>query len=205
MSGEKREKFSKGGDWADIHRRLEDARLAVDREPSPAEKKGMLRKRARALAKEPEAAEQGEHAWFLEFLLAHERYGIESSYVREVLPIKDLAPVPCTPSFVLGIINVRGQIISVLDLKKFLDLPEKGLGDLNKVIIIAKGDMEFGVLADVILGIRNVPLKGLQQRIPTLSGVGEEFFRGVTVEGLILLDAGRILKDKLIVVNEEVF
>ncbi len=203
MSGEG--EFSKGIDWAGIHRRLEEARLAIDRGPGPAEKKGILKKRALVLAKEPEAADEGERIDILEFLLAHERYGIGSSYVREVWPLKALTPVPCTPPFVLGIINVRGQIMSVLDMKKFLNLPEKGLGDLNKVIILESDGMEFGVLADVVFGIRSVPLKGLQQSIPTLTGAGEEFFKGVTGDGLILLDAGRVLQDKRIVVNEEVF
>ena len=98
----------------------------------------------------------------VEFLLARERYGIEASYVREVYPLNDLTPVPCVPPFVLGIINVRGQIISVIDIKKFFDLPEKGLGDLNKVIIIESDDMEFGILADEIVGIGKLRQEELQ-------------------------------------------
>lgn len=50
-----------------------------------------------------------------------------SEYVREIYPLKEFTPIPCTPPFVLGIINVRGQILSVIDIKKFFDLPEKGL------------------------------------------------------------------------------
>ncbi|MDA8325786.1 MAG: chemotaxis protein CheW [Nitrospiraceae bacterium] len=112
-----------GIDWAEVRRRLEKAGSAADRAPDPGEKKNILRKRALALAKEPEAPDSGEHIDVLEFLLARERYAVESSYVREVWPLKDLTPVPCTPPFVLGIIGVRGRILSVLDLKKFLNLP----------------------------------------------------------------------------------
>lgn len=198
------ENLSQRIDWEEVHRRLEKARLALEKEPGPEEKKRILRERALAFSKEPEPQDRREHIYFLEFRLAHERYGIESIYVREVWPLKDLAPVPCTPPFVLGIINIRGQIISVLDLKKFLNLPEKGLGDLNKVIVLESDEMEFGILADEILGIRSVPLRGLQQSLPTLTGIGEEFLKAVTEDGLILLDTGRILSDKRILVNEDV-
>ncbi len=198
-----------GIDWAEIHRRMEAVRTAINRGPGTGEKKDILKMRARALAKEPDAPQPGQRSDVLEFLLAHERYGIEFSYVREVWPLKDLTAVPCTPPFVLGVINVRGQILSVVDLKKFLDLPEKGLGDLNKVIVLesapGSNGMEFCVLADLVLGVRSVPLEGLQRSMPTLAGAGEEFFKGVTREGLILLDAGRVLRDRRMVVNDEVF
>ncbi|MDA8170594.1 MAG: chemotaxis protein CheW [Nitrospiraceae bacterium] len=193
-----------GIDWAEVRRRLEKAGSAADRAPAPGEKKSILRKRALALAKEPEAPDSGEHIDVLEFLLARERYAVESSYVREVWPLKDLTPVPCTPPFVLGIIGVRGRILSVLDLKKFLNLPEKGLGDLNKVVILQSDTMEFGILADEIFGIGSVPLKGMQRSVPTLAGAGEEYLKGVAGDRLILLDAGRILSDRRILVNEEI-
>ncbi len=89
----------------------------------------------------------------MKFLLTHENYGIESVYVREVHPLKELTPLPCTPSFVLGIINVRGQILSVIDLKKFFDLPAQEPTSLNKVIIFHNNRIEFGILADAVIGV----------------------------------------------------
>ncbi|HMF47507.1 MAG TPA: chemotaxis protein CheW, partial [Candidatus Saccharimonadales bacterium] len=112
-------------------------------------KKQLLKARARELARD-DAKEKtaGESIEVVEFLLAYETYGIESAYVREICPLKDLTPVPCTPRFVLGIINVRGQIVSVIDMKKFFDLPDQGLTDLNKVLVLRNDRMEFGLLAD---------------------------------------------------------
>ena len=108
-------------------------------------KKQLLKARARKLAQDNEKEKPaGESIEVVEFLLAYETYGIESSYVREICPLKDLTPVPCTPPFVLGIINVRGEIVSVIDMKKFFDLPEKGLTDLNKVLVLKNDRMEFG-------------------------------------------------------------
>ncbi|MGC1404832.1 MAG: chemotaxis protein CheW [Thermodesulfobacteriota bacterium] len=192
--------------WDDVHRRLEAFQKALEKgwTLNKEEKRGILKTRAMALALEFEKEEPGERIEIVEFLLSSERYGLELRNVREVWPLKDLTPIPCTPPFVLGVINVRGQILSIIDLKKLLDLPEKGLGDLNKVLILKSDTMEFGILADDIIGVRSVPLRELKQSVPTLTGLGQEYLKGVSKERLIVLDAGRILLDKRIVVEEEV-
>lgn len=201
-------------DWNEIHGRLKAVHALIGKgfSPGPEEKKKVLRARAELLAKEPEEREAGECIEVVEFLLAQEHYGIETRYVREVYPLRDYTPVPCTPSFVLGLINVRGQIISVIDIKKFFDMSEKGLSDLNKVIILRSdepglskaGGMEFGVLADAILGVRNIAVSEIQSSLPTLTGIREEFLRGVTGERTVVLDAEKLLADKNIIVHEEV-
>jgi purine-binding chemotaxis protein CheW len=194
-------------DWTDIHRRLESARMALERilVPGLAEKQAVLKARAKILARETKVKEGAEqHLEVVEFLLAYEKYGIESSYVREIYPLKDLTPLPCTPAFVLGLINVRGQILSVIDIKKFFDLPDKGLTDLNKVIIVHTDKMELGLLADAILGISLIPLTEIQPSLPTLTGIRAEYLRGVTKERLVILDAKNLLLDKKIIVHEEV-
>jgi purine-binding chemotaxis protein CheW len=186
---------------------METARAALERglTLTPEETKKILKARAKELAREPEMEEtvQG-HLEVVEFLLAYETYGIESSSVREVYPLKEFTPLPGTPPFVLGIINVRGQILSVMDIKKFFDLPEKGLTDLNKVIIVRTDGMELGILADVILGVRSIPLEEIQPSLPTLTGIRAEYLRGVTKERLVVLDVEKILSDKRIIVHEEI-
>ncbi|OGU69835.1 MAG: chemotaxis protein [Ignavibacteria bacterium RIFCSPLOWO2_02_FULL_55_14] len=166
-------------------------------------KDSILKARARALAKEPEQAVAARSfIEITEFRLASETYGIESSFVREVYPLKDFTPLPGVPPFVLGIVNVHGQILSVVDLKKFFNLPDKGLGELNKVIILHNGRMEFGILADAVLGTQSVPLDAIQAPPVTVTGIGAEYLKGVTGERVILLDAQKILDDKKIIVNE---
>jgi purine-binding chemotaxis protein CheW len=194
-------------DWSEVHRRLEIAQAAIERgwRPASEEKKRVLKARAITLAQEPEEeAAAEEYLEIVEFFLAYEKYGIDSSYVREVYPLKELTPMPCAPPFVLGIINVRGQILSVIDIKKFFDLPEKGLTDLNKVIILHSDSTEFGILADVILGVHSVSLSELQPSLPTLTGIRQEYLKGVTKERLVVLDAAKLLCDKRIIIHEEV-
>jgi purine-binding chemotaxis protein CheW len=169
----------------------------------PEEKRAVLKARAQALAleKEDKTVKQ-ELIEIIEFRLASEIYGIETAYVREVYPLKDYTILPGVPAFVLGIINVRGQIISVIDLKKFFNLPEKGLGELNKVIIIQNEKMEFGILADIIQGTHSVQLDAIRISLPNIGSVGSEYLKGVTKEHLIILDAKKILEDEKIIVNQ---
>jgi len=193
--------------WGEILRNLEAARTVLEQGLvlTPGEKKKILKARARALAQESKGRESpGERIELIEFLLADEKYGIESTYVREVYPLKELTPLPCTPPFVLGIINVRGQILSVIDIKKFFGLPGKELNDLNRVIIVYTDEMELGILADVILGVRSVPLKEIQPPLPTLKGIHGEYLKGVTNERLVVLEVPKILSDKRMIVHEQV-
>src|ERR1051326_7904160 len=110
-----------------------------------ADTKKILHQRAELLAREPAdertALEQIE---VVEFLLANERYGLAAGHVREIDPLRDFTPVPCTPPFVLGLINVRGQILTVLDIRKFFDVPQRGITNLNKVIILRTPELEVG-------------------------------------------------------------
>jgi purine-binding chemotaxis protein CheW len=183
------------------------ASAAIERgwTPPPEETQRILKARAQALAREPVQAEAAnERLEVVEFLLAYEHYAVESRYVREVYPLENLTPLPCTPAFVLGMINLRGEILSVIDIKKFFDLPEKGLTDLNQVIVLQSQDMIFGVLADSILGVRRLPLAEIQPSLPTLTGIREKYLRGVTPERIVVLDAEKLLTDEKIIVQEQV-
>jgi len=194
-------------DWAGVHGRLEAVgeRLSSGWNPPPEKTAEILHTRARELAQEPtmEEPETGSLE-IVEFLLAYERYGMETAFVREVYPLRELAPLPGTPAFVLGIINVRGRMLSVLDLKKFFGLPEKGLTDLNKVIVARSPAMEIGILADTILGVKKIQRKSIQPPLPTLVGIREQYLRGITGDHGIILDAGKLLSDKKLVVHEEI-
>ncbi len=168
-------------------------------------KEKILRTRAQALAQEQEGrSEAGDFLEVLEFSLAYERYALETSAVREVYPLRELTPLPGTPPFILGIINLRGQILPVNDLKRFFNLPEKGLSDLNKVIVLHRGRLEVGILADNIVGVRKLPLAEVQAGLPTLEGLSTNYLKGVTADALIILDAEKILADPRLIVHEEV-
>lgn len=168
------------------------------------EKKDILIKRAEILARDIFAEREGERTQIVEFMLAGEKYGIEAIYVREIFPLKDLTPIPCTPPFITGVINVRQEIVSVMDIKKFFNLPECGITELNRVIILKTDDMEVGILADSITGVTGVDIDGLQTSMPGLTDIGTEYLKGIVEGPLIILDGGKILSDKKLIVSEEV-
>jgi purine-binding chemotaxis protein CheW len=169
------------------------------------EQQRILKARAVDLALEPEeSGAKEERIEIVEFLLANERYAIESAYISEVCPLKSLTPVPCTPAFVLGVINLHGKILSVIDLRIFFDLPVNGLSDLSKVIVLHDSSMQFGILANAIVDARRILSTTLLPSLPTLTGVRAEYLMGITEERLVVLDGGKILSDRSIVVHENV-
>lgn len=166
--------------------------------------KHILKARAQALAREPVAQAAGATIEVVEFSLASEHYGLETRHVREVFPFTELTPLPSAPAFYTGIVNVRGRIIAVLDLKPFFGLSTNGLHDLHKVIILHSTEMDVGILVDDVSGVRSVPVNQLQASLPTLSGIGQEYLRGVTGDRLVVLEAARILGDPKIIVQQEI-
>jgi purine-binding chemotaxis protein CheW len=165
----------------------------------------ILKNRAVAMAQEPEQKKVASAVIeVITFTLAAETYGIESAFVREVYQLKDFTPLPGAPSFIFGIVNVRGQILPVVDLKKFFNLPGKGLGEMNKVIILSNAQMEFGIMADIVNGTQAIELEDILTVPPTVSGIGEKYLKGVTKEHIMVLEAESILNDEKIIVNEQV-
>jgi len=193
-------------DWSDVRRRfdLAWARAARTEQPSPAEVSAILEARAATLARALDAGSQGATIDVLDFVLAHERYAVEARYVREVSLLDNLTPLPCTPEFVLGIMNVRGRILSVLDIRKFFGLPEKGITDLNRIIVLESGAMVFGILADEIGYVRSLPVTAMQGPSPSLAGISEQYLMGVMPDGLVVLDAGALLTDETMIVQDHV-
>jgi len=194
-------------DWENIHSRLEavSERLGQDWHVTKKEKEQILRERTIDLSREVKGESMSqEFLEVVEFILANERYGIELNVISEVYTLKGLTSLPCTPPFILGVINVRGKILIVIDVKKIFELPDKELNDHNKVIIVHGHGMETGILADVIVGVRSIPVSNIQPALPTLTGIRTEFIKGVTGEQMIILDVEQIFSDDRIIVNEGV-
>jgi purine-binding chemotaxis protein CheW len=198
-------KAGRGFDWSDLHHRMEACRVALERRlvPDVEEKRKILRARARKLAVAAECKTHDQRSLeIVEFILGAERYGIESSYVREICPLHDFTVLPGVPAFVLGLINVRGQILSVISLKRFFNLPEKGLSDLNKVIVAQGPQVEVGILADRIVGIRRVSAQELSAPLPSIAGDAGLYQLGITRDSLVVLDAARMFGDGDLIVNK---
>lgn len=165
----------------------------------------ILRLRAQALARKPDDGNAGgAQLELLEFTLAHERYAIESRFVTEVHTLHELTPLPAVPAFIRGVVNLRGRILAVLDLKKFFELPEQGLTDLHRIIVVRGHDLELGLLTDTVVGLRQVAIESLQPSLPTLTGIRADYLKGVSDARLVVLDLDRVLSDPKIIVHDAV-
>jgi len=164
----------------------------------------ILKARAVRLAKETTSEKNKlKELDIVEFKIAGETYGIELKQIRTIHPLKNLTYIPGAPDFISGIINLRGEIISVVDLKKFFDLPDQELTPLCQVIILSSDNMEFGILADEILGVIQIPETGIQPSLPTLTGIRAAYLKGVTGNGMVILDGDELLSDEKMHIHME--
>lgn len=165
----------------------------------------ILNKRAAAIVgrKSDQQKETRETLSVVEFLLIPERYAVAGSFVQEVLPLTEITPIPGAPAFVMGVINMRGKIVSLINLKIKFSLKEKGLTDFNKVIILRNELMEFGIVVDAIAGTRFIPLDSLSPPPLTLDKIATELVIGISVDGVILLDADKMLKSSHLIINQK--
>ncbi len=193
--------------WQETYARLEQTRQSLETGGNlpPEEVKRILRERAEALAKpREEARAPADLLELLVFSLAGERYGIETTHVLEVFPLRELTPVPCTPSFVLGVVNHRGRILPVLDLRRLFELAGREISEGGRVVAVEAGGMAFGIFADAVAGTIRLGADEVAPPPVTLTGDRQAFIRGVTGEMVVVLDLEALARDPRITVNEEV-
>jgi purine-binding chemotaxis protein CheW len=133
------------------------------------------------------------------FRLENEKYGINVMQVQEVLRVSEIAPVPGAPSYVLGIINLRGNVVTVIDTRNRFGLSSAEMDDSTRIVIIEADEQVVGILVDSVAEV--VDLK--TSEIETAPNVGTEesakFIQGVAShdgELLILVDLNKLLTDE---------
>lgn len=162
----------------------------------------ILIRRAQEIAK-PYSNENGKHENIivLVFLLSGEKYAVEMKYVREVTILRSLTTLPGTPDYILGIISIRGKILSVTDLRVFLNLYRHGISDYNKIIVLEWDKMEIAILADQVEGMQIMDLNNLSETPPTIHGIGKEYLFGVFPGTIIFINAKTVLGDPRLIVR----
>ncbi|MFT7410684.1 MAG: purine-binding chemotaxis protein CheW [Oleispira sp.] len=133
------------------------------------------------------------------FRLENESYGINVMQVQEVLRYTEIAPVPGAPPYVLGIINLRGNVVTVIDTRSRFALPDAETTDQTRIVIIEAENQVVGILVDSVAEV--VYLR--QSEIETTPNVGNDesakFIQGVchkNDELLILVDLEKLMSDE---------
>ncbi|QZY57299.1 chemotaxis protein CheW [Crassaminicella profunda] len=154
--------------------------------------------------------EEVEKIEILEFLLKNEegkeKYAAEVLYANEVYSVNCVTMLPCTPSFIIGIMNFRGKIISVIDMRNFLGFTMKKIDadSVKKVIVMKVNEIEVGIAVDSIVGCREIFVSEIQKNILTITNFNKDYFKGMTKTRSIILDIKNIMMDKKIIINEEI-
>jgi purine-binding chemotaxis protein CheW len=194
-----------GIDWQQVRERLARARAATEESVrlSPERARQVMEARARDLARvPPRAPAAAEVLEVVTFALANERYAVETRHTREVIRFTDFTPVPGAPDFLVGLVNLRGEVLAVFDLRKFFGVAEQGVTDLSRVIVLGGERAEFGVLADAVHEVTALRIDEVAEPPGSVAGVAREYLRGVTREALLVLDGAVLLRDGRLFIDQ---
>ena len=194
-------------DWQDVHVRLERTQKAIHtgNELPQEEIARILNRRAQALAAPPEdTAPATKMIPLLVVTLSGERFGIEAAPIIEVISLQGLISVPCTPTFVIGVVNYRGRILTVLDFRKLFKLAGQGATEKGQVVVLKAEGMVWGVFIDAVEEVIQVPAHEVTPSPATFSDDCRNFILGMTGEMITILDLSTMVQDPRFMVNEEV-
>ncbi len=135
---------------------------------------------------------------YLTFVLAEENYGIEILKVREIMGLMDITSVPRTPDYVKGVINLRGKVIPVIDLRLKFGIPEIEATEETCIIVVNVGTVEIGTIVDQVSEVLNIPAGEIEDPPSFGADVDTRFILGIgKSEGqvTILLNIDLVLTD----------
>jgi purine-binding chemotaxis protein CheW len=142
-------------------------------------------------------AETTEHeVQVVTFTLGKEEYAIDILQVQEIVMMTDITRMPRAPRFIEGIVNLRGQMIPIIDMRKRFDLAEAEHDAETRIIIVEIGGELVGMVVDGVREVIRLPDSAISPPPPMIQGISAEYLNGIGQIGerlLIMLDLGKIL------------
>jgi len=132
---------------------------------------------------------------YLTFVLGSEEYGIDINDVKEIVGIQKITNVPDMPPFVKGVINLRGKIIPVMDIRIRFSMSDRDYNDRTCIIVVTIEDKEIGLIVDNVSEVLDIPIKDIENA-ESVSGKNEKYINGygkVADSVKILLDIQSLL------------
>jgi len=145
------------------------------------------------------AKQNDEIVQWVTFRLADETYGINVMQVQEVLRVSEIAPVPGAPHYVLGIINLRGNVVTVVDTRIRLGLEATEVTDASRIVIIEGSKHVVGILVDCVAEVVDLRASDLESAPNVGNDESAKYIQGVASrdnELLILVDLNKLLTDE---------
>ncbi|MBU9720341.1 MULTISPECIES: chemotaxis protein CheW [Bacillaceae] len=135
------------------------------------------------------------------FQLQDEEYGVSVDQVRSIERIQHITRVPKTPDFVKGVINLRGVVTPIINLRSRFDIEEMEYTDSTRIIIVSVEDMNVGLIVDAANDVIDIPVNAIEPPPEIVGGIEVNYLRGVAKLDkrlLILLDLNYVLdRDEL--------
>jgi purine-binding chemotaxis protein CheW len=131
------------------------------------------------------------------FTIGDEEFGVDISQVREIVRVVQITYLPKAPVFIEGVVNLRGQVLAVIDLAKRIGVTPKERSENNRIIVVEVGENTVGMIVDSVSEVLRLPAEFVEE-VPSLveTEVPEHYIRGVgkLKDGLlVLLDLKKIL------------
>lgn len=136
-----------------------------------------------------------------------EFFAVELEFVREFADLRGLAPVPCCPEHIIGNMNLRGNILTLLDIRGMLNLPSGKISETAKVVVAGIENMLVGITVDDVLDVVYLRPSDISHVPSAIPAVREEYLRGnapYSGRMMTLLDLARLLMSDKLIVNEEI-
>ena len=133
------------------------------------------------------------------FQLADEYYGVDIGAVNTIIRMQGVTEVPRTPPFVEGVINLRGSIIPVIDLRKRFALPVTDVTKSSRIVVVEADGQMIGMIVDAVAETLRLPTDSIEPPSPVISSVDAEYLRGIGKQDdrlVILLDLNKVLTAK---------
>lgn len=164
--------------------------------------RSILAERARLLAQELEQSDQIQGEELVVFTLGESRYAVPARWVRELYPLRSYTRLPSTPGFLVGLANVRSQLLSIIDIRPLLDQPRTPPQPQAILLILSSEGTEIALLTDRVDDVRrsDQELMGL---ISQQTGRAASWVRGLDHSMAIVLDAVRLIADPRLVVDAD--
>ncbi len=130
------------------------------------------------------------------FALGSEEYGVDIAQVQEINRMVTITHVPRAPHFMEGVINLRGQLIPIIDLRTRFGMPRTEHTKNTRIVVTEIGSKRVGMVVDSVSEVLRIPTEQIEDAPDMIAGVETEYIRGVGKMGdrlIIMLDLGRVI------------
>jgi len=144
-------------------------------------------------------AEKIEYIQQVTFRIAKEIYGVDIHQVQEIIMMQDITQIPHAHDFVEGVLNLRGNVIPVVDLRRRLNFEPQEYGRNTRIVVVSVEEKIIGIIVDKVEEVTELSSDCIEPPPAMLSGIGREYLKGVGKRNdriIILLDINKIFNSE---------